>query len=597
ELALTEARIAERNQDFPRVLSSTEGVGRDLARGSFASEWEAHLLRSKAFAGLALPDSALAEGEKALEAVERVRRGFGSGMLRTTYLSDRQEVYSHLVSLLLTQDRISEAFTVSDAARGRALKEGIGAARAELPNGLTRGGPDSSVDTQSGRSATAATLLEAETALLQIDQLVLSIDYLEGFPREERTKDQLTELARLYARVDSLRTRHGELTVRASEIDAAQAALLGTAPTRLEDVQYALLPGQVLVEYLAPPNGSVEGFVLTRSDIHHFRAPISGQNLSSRVRLARELITRGEPTQGEARLVLSGLYEVLLGGVMDTGLVGPGMELLFVPHGALNYLPFTALYDRRAGKYLAEIYLTRVLPSAGALSVLRPWGGEGSRVPENASVLAPFPDRLPGTVAEAEAVARGIPRIQSYLGASATEARLRRELGSHQVVHVATHGVLNPHNPLFSRLEMAPGGRSGYNDGRFEVHELFHMDVASPLVFLSGCETAAGPSGTTSFERGEDLATLAIAFLYAGARNVIATLWPVEDEGAARFAEAFYRGLRNGSPSLALASAQRALLNTEGFREPYHWAAYQLVGGGFVTGPAHKAGAESVQHP
>jgi len=602
ELALTEARIADRQGEFSRVLDVTRDASRDLSRGRFSSEWEAYLLRSRAFDGLGQADSALATGRRALAAVERVRSGFGSSMLRTAYLSDRQDVYAHLVSLLLAHGRVSEAFAVSDAARGRALIEGIGAARGRsaFPVGAMDSSREQVGTSRRAPGVTTSALLKGENVLHEIDQLVQSIDYLEGFPQDERTVDQLAELGQLYAHVDSLRNHHEELIVRAAETDPAFAALLGSSPTTAGDIQDALFPGQVLVEFLVPPSDSVLVFALTQTEVHHFRAPIQAQNLASRIRLVRGLITQGPGAEEEARRVLSGLHGALLGGLFSSGLVRADSELLFVPHGVLNYLPFAALYDEEAGRYLAQDHRVRMLPSAGALPALLALLAPRLPAPDasgNASVLVPFPRQLPATLAEADAVSRGMPGIKRYLGESATEARLRQALASPQVVHVATHGVLNANNPMFSRLELAPGEGGDSDDGRFEVHELFRVTVASPLVFLSGCETAAGTLGSTSFARGEDLATLAQAFLYAGARNVVATLWPVEDAGAARFAEAFYRGMENGSPSHALAFAQRSLLGGEEFRAPYYWAAYQLVGDGLEIDIAHRSLAESVKHP
>ena len=108
------------------------------------------------------------------------------------------------------------------------------------------------------------------------------------------------------------------------------------------------------------------------------------------------------------------------------------------------------------------------------------------------------------------------------------------------------------------------------------------LTVRARLVFMSGCETALGPAASTSFEAGEDYATLVQAFLAAGARNVVATLWRIEDEGAAVFAEFFFEELSSAAewkPSNALARAQRMMLDDPTYSAPYYWAAYQLAGG------------------
>jgi CHAT domain-containing protein len=208
-------------------------------------------------------------------------------------------------------------------------------------------------------------------------------------------------------------------------------------------------------------------------------------------------------------------------------------------------------------------------------------------------VLAPGPTELPATRAEALAVAGAAAEAKRLVGAAATEAAVRRALARSGVVHVATHGVMNARSPMFSRLELAPGAGEPSDDGRFEIHELLGMRVRSPLVFLSGCETALGTSWSTSFARGEDYATLAQAFLFAGAGSVVATLWRIDDEGAAAFATAFYDAARTRPPLDALASAQRTLLRDPRyarFSAPRYWAAYVLAGDG-------RAAAQSALRP
>jgi CHAT domain-containing protein len=143
---------------------------------------------------------------------------------------------------------------------------------------------------------------------------------------------------------------------------------------------------------------------------------------------------------------------------------------------------------------------------------------------------------------------------------------------------------------LFSRIELAgdhDGART--DDGRLEVHELLGLRSASPLIFLSGCETALGAAGLTPFDTGEDFTTIAQALLYAGARNVVATLWRINDRAAAQFAGSFYDALRSQSAVDALTQAQRAMLWDPRFRDPYVWAAYNLTGEGIEPRAAAKA--------
>jgi CHAT domain-containing protein len=188
---------------------------------------------------------------------------------------------------------------------------------------------------------------------------------------------------------------------------------------------------------------------------------------------------------------------------------------------------------------------------------------------------------LPASSAEAKAVGRRRRDVTIYRGEKATEERLRGALESGGLVHVASHAVMNAQSPMFSRLELAPGpSGDARDDGRLEVHEVLGLSVTAALIYLSGCETGVGAAGATRFDRGEDYSTLSQAFLYAGARNVLATLWRVEDRSASLFARYFYEELRDVIPSEALSRAQRAMISHPEFGSPYYWAGYRLNGTG-----------------
>src|SRR4029079_17873792 len=116
------------------------------------------------------------------------------------------------------------------------------------------------------------------------------------------------------------------------------------------------------------------------------------------------------------------------------------------------------------------------------------------------------------------------------------------------------------------------------DNGRLELHELLRLTANNPLVFLSGCETALGGAWSTPFETGEDVTTVAQALLLAGAANVVATLWRIDDAGASVFAGRFYEAARRMSPPEALAEAQRQMIADPRYANPYYWAAYDISG-------------------
>ena len=562
DVALAEARIADRAGDAPGVLRALAGVRAALSRGSYDTEWEVAALLCRAYTRLGRLPAAVVAGREAVTAVERVRGNFGSGLLRTDYLAGRAAAYADFVTALARLGRWDEAFEVSDAARGRALVEHLAQAG----------------ESASGRP-TAQSSVKGEALLRRIDQLASEADSLERELGPHGDPASRATVADLSRRLGDARSDYEAVAAEATDDRTPTAALLGRAPVRASEVRASLLPGEVLVEYLVAAD-RVMIFVVTADTVRMLASRVSVENLASRVRVARDFLANPQAGADSAAPMVGSLYEVLLGPLRRAGVLGGARSLIVVPHGVLSYLPFAALRDDTRGRYLIQDHVVSYLPSAAALPALR--GARARATPKGAGgvaavVFAPDPEALPATRREAMAVAR-IAGARLLIGGDATEAKLRAALGTVPVVHVAGHGVMNAANPMFSRIELAPGNGGSDDDGRLEVHDLLNLSVTSTLVFLSGCETGVGAAWSTAFTRGEDYATLAQAFLYAGARSVIATLWRVGDDGAAAFAGRFYRQLETAPPAVALAAAQREMLADPQYRAPYYWAAYSLNG-------------------
>lgn len=216
----------------------------------------------------------------------------------------------------------------------------------------------------------------------------------------------------------------------------------------------------------------------------------------------------------------------------------------------------------------------------------------------DSATLAALP-RLPGTRAEARAIARCFRDPVVVLGAEASEARVRSHLSSagedgFRAVHFATHALVDDRFPdrsavVLSQLDRTADGAEA--DGLLRAREIaslpsFHAD----LVVLSGCETALGRA-----VRGEGYLGLAQAFLRSGARSMIVSLWSVDDRATALLMERFYQNWTNARPHLpfwgADASRAAALRDAKAwlreyrdprgarpYAHPYYWAGFVLIG-------------------
>jgi CHAT domain-containing protein len=126
-------------------------------------------------------------------------------------------------------------------------------------------------------------------------------------------------------------------------------------------------------------------------------------------------------------------------------------------------------------------------------------------------------------------------------------------------------------------VELAPGEGQ---DGRLEVHEVFGLHLSADLVVLSACQTGLASGALADVPPGDDWVGLTRAFLHAGARRVVATLWPVDDWATAALMERFYEGYVGGAePAQALAAAQRVLIAQPATAHPFYWAGFVAVGG------------------
>jgi CHAT domain-containing protein len=561
-VAVAAAKIGDHRRRSADVLAVLDSATSDLEVAAPVAEAQVLTLRARAFARLGMLDSAAATGRNAVRAVERVRARYAAGTLRTSYMSENAAAYADLVIVLLRQGRIDEAFKVADAARGRGLLEHLAQAGADL----------------AVRPGAARTLLEAEALLDRIDKLMESLRDRVRPRQQERTAVADAEGADVSAQIQRARNDYEALIERASTGDAPGAALLGARSVASTTVRRVLLPGEVLLEYFVAAD-TLLTFAVSRDTTRVIATRVAGSDLATRVRVAREIVARRDKSGGRVTAALESLYGTLIEPVRQTGLLDRTTRLVIVPHGPLTYLPFAALRDPNDGKYLVERHAILYAPSAAALAAIRDAPSSMDAQASSAVALAPFPGDLPATTEEARGVARAIPGARVLTGPDATEGALRRGLQDASLVHVATHGQLNAYSPMFSHVALAAGRRGDRSDdGRLEVHELLGLRVRSSLVFLSGCETGTGNAWATAFSPGEDFTTLAQAFLYAGAGSVVATLWRIEDDAAAAFAERFYSSLRQSSAPEALAEAQRAMIRHSRYASPFDWAAYTVSG-------------------
>ncbi|MEM7352692.1 MAG: CHAT domain-containing tetratricopeptide repeat protein [Acidobacteriota bacterium] len=334
-------------------------------------------------------------------------------------------------------------------------------------------------------------------------------------------------------------------------------------------------------------------FVLRADRFDLLPLPFQPAELRPRVKILRHCLNA---RQGSAwRSPARELGRLLLGPLEDQASLEGIDRLLIVPMGELHELPFGVLLDQ-AGRPWIERIAIAVVPAASTIL-------ESGRHPTEPGLVLGRErfedDMLPELSAarrEAEAVAQS-SGARLVFGQEASEQAFRRLAPNASRLHLVTHARVEPELPSLSRLVLAPRRDSAAlpsTDGELTVGELLELDLQAELVTLSACRSGLALPATRRLGTELRRTGLVEGFLLAGARNVLGTLFPVEDEATANFMVDFENELREHPPIVALTTVQRRLAAGTGpASHPGHWAAFVLSGPGTLTANVAPAGATS----
>lgn len=557
-LALRRARLAPARRAAARAAATLRTVHAP------ALEWQVHLVTGEVMEAARDEGAAALCYRRARRAIERLRGAVSGDELRIAYLTDKLDVYEHLVHLALG----------SPAARSAAVPADAGAVLQLV---------------EDAKSRSLAELLAFRAGTLEGDSAAAApAATVRGLRREMRAFERRLSAETLRPAPDTARVRRMRASAagRARRLSAALETLHASDPHlgelradarfSADAIRAALPAGNMLLEYFVA-RGAVYAFVVTPARVTAVRlGPLEA--VERALRLLRFQI---------AKFQLGPDYVRTFGAVLATATHGhleelhallvapllPGLtarHVVIVPHGILHYVPFHALFDGR--QYLMDRFTVSYAPSAAVYRICQ------ARPPsphQDSLVLAMSDGHAPHIASEAAEVCRVLPRARLFTGEEARADRLRSAGASARVVHVATHGFFRRDNPMLSSVRLAGGDLT--------LADLYTLTLDADLVTLSGCGT-----GLSAVLGGDELVGLMRGLLHAGARSVLLTMWQVDDLSTAEFMGRFYRSLVGGEgPAQAAASAMRAL--RERFPHPYYWAPFILTGrtsAPYISGPA-----------
>lgn len=516
-----------------RVPAARAGLDRLLALPELRAHGELHwqVLLDRAVIAERDGDAALAQKlyEQARQVVESQRRSVRSEASKIGFSADKQQIYRGLVRTSLRQGDNDLAFQIAEHAKSRALVDM-----------LAQKGDFGMYGPQAARVQSLFQRFNALDAELSVQ------------------RPDTTEGSR-----QALRNQWAQALAELREVAPQLASLLAPQALTPAEVSRSLNPNEALVGYFSADKAWY-GYTLSGGQLRFFTLDAVG--LEEDVADFRDALKRRRRSANELG---EALYDRLL-KPMATGL--QGKDLLIVPYGSLHYLPFAAL--RGEGKFLIEGRALRFLPSAALAGLLR----NPQTTPIQKLLVLGNPDLgkpeldLPSAQVEAQSLYQKFSsRSELFVRRAASETLVKQRGGEFSHIHLASHGEFSADNPLGSRLKLAADTN---NDGMLTVDEIYALQLQAQMVVLSACETGLGQ--VTS---GDDVIGLTRGFLYAGARNVVSSLWEVDDEATSLLFQYMYEGLGQGrSPRQALAQAQARLLKEK--PHPFYWAAFFLSGSG-----------------
>ena len=394
----------------------------------------------------------------------------------------------------------------------------------------------------------------------------------------------------------------------ALKLSEIQAALRGDNAVLLEYAQsgdgkhgylWAVDENQILVKELPDFNRLNS---LTRKVLDDVTARIRRGSETTLTTSARVIRAR-RSFKGDAATLATSLW----GSVAD---LIAGRRMIIVPDGELPDLPYAVLISGLPPKLAPSSVVS--LPSASLLGYIRkeaeprrphpalaaifsnpvysrshrrPGAAGARRSPPPPAMAKVFddlgipPDSIPELRNNEARYIKQVFPGEEILMATRFRANLNvllhTDLTRYRYLHFSVHGLLDTRYPEFSGLLLSLFNEKGeWQDGYLSIPEIHRLSLAADVVVLSACDSALGKD-----MKSEGMIALPRAFLSAGARSVLSTLWKVDEESTAWLMKRFYTHLREGkAPDVALQLAQTEVRGVPEWHDPYFWAGFILQG-------------------
>ncbi|SHG92376.1 CHAT domain-containing protein [Winogradskyella jejuensis] len=249
-------------------------------------------------------------------------------------------------------------------------------------------------------------------------------------------------------------------------------------------------------------------------------------------------------------------------------------KAVVIPDGFINFIPFeTLLTEKTATTAFSKMpFVIKNQALAYNSSLLFYLRNETERVDDN--LLGVFPvfknsnQELIYTIDEAEAIEKQIPS-KLLMHQFATKKNFINQAKDYSILHISTHA---------SSGDFFKPATLSFSDGDLSLNNLYALNLKPNLVVLSACETGVG-----KLLKGEGVMSVASGFQYAGAENILFSLWQINDLSTSKIITEFYNHFSEGKSAI-FSNKQSKIdyLNNETIsnakKSPYYWGAFIFYG-------------------
>ena len=271
-------------------------------------------------------------------------------------------------------------------------------------------------------------------------------------------------------------------------------------------------------------------------------------------------------------------YNVVIDPIRD---LLQGDEVVIVPQGPLCLAPYAAFMNLES-KYLCDTFRIRLLPSFSSLRLIQncpaDWHSKtgallvGDPWVQEVVYEGMTPEQLEWAEKEVQMIGE-ILQTEPLVGKQATKDKVLTRISTVALVHIAAHGKMETGEIALAPNTTRSSPIPDKEDYLLTMKDVLKAQIRARLVVLSCCHSARGEV------KSEGVVGIARAFLGAGARAVLVSLWAIDDKATMEFMKVFYQHFVHGrSASEALNKAIKSLRESDRFSAVKYWAPFVLIG-------------------